>query len=304
MKILVTGGCGFIGSEFVNYVYKNFPQYTLVVVDKLTYAGDVSSIPSDVELIKKDICDLTFEDVGEFNYCVNFAAESHVDNSIKDGSPFVKTNVMGTFNMLELSKKCSNFIKFVQISTDEVYGDLDIARKGQSRENDRLIPSSYYSATKAAADELVIACTHTYGLPTLITRTCNNFGVKQHSEKFLPTIMNSILNEIEIPIYGDGKQVREWIWVNDNVRMIFDLMLSEHGIYNIGSGDVWQNIQIIEFINRLIGVNAKYTFVNDRLGHDRRYTLDSDKLQMYYKKNKLTKKSLFQYLKEQFNIEK
>lgn len=299
MRILVTGGCGFIGSEFVNYVYENFPQYELVVVDKLTYAGDEFSIPSDVELIKKDICDLTLEDVGNFNYCVNFAAESHVDNSIKDGSPFVRTNVMGTYNMLELSKKCSDFIKFVQISTDEVYGDLDMIKKGQSKETDRLIPSSYYSATKAAADELVMACTHTFGLPTLITRTCNNFGVRQHSEKFLPTIINSVLSDEPIPVYGDGKQVREWIWVNDNVRMIFDLMLSEYGIYNIGSGDVWQNIQIVEFINRLGGVNAKYKFVTDRLGHDRRYTLDSDKLQIYYKKNKLIKKSLIQYLKEQ-----
>ena len=299
MKVLVTGGCGFIGSEFVNYVYENHKEYELVVVDKLTYAGDEFSIPSDVTLIKKDICDLRFEDVGEFNYCVNFAAESHVDNSIKDGGPFVRTNVMGTYNMLELAKKCSNFIKFVQISTDEVYGDLDISKKGQSTELDRLIPSSYYSATKAAADELVIACTHTYGLPTLITRTCNNFGVRQHNEKFLPTIIDCVIENKEIPIYGDGKQIREWIWVNDNVRMIFDLMLSEHGIYNIGSGDVWQNIQIIEFINRLVGVNVKYTFVHDRLGHDRRYTLDSDKLQMYYKKSKLTKKSLLQYLKEQ-----
>jgi dTDP-glucose 4,6-dehydratase len=299
MKVLVTGGCGFIGSEFVNYVYNSFPQYKLFVVDKLTYAGDEFSIPSDVELIKKDICNLQFEDVGEFNYCVNFAAESHVDNSIKDGSPFVKTNVMGTYNMLELSKKCSNFIKFVQISTDEVYGDLDIIKKGQSSENDRLIPSSYYSATKAAADELVIACTHTYGLPTLITRTCNNFGVKQHNEKFLPTLIDCVTNNKPVPIYGDGKQTREWIWVNDNVRMIFDLMLSEYGIWNIGSGDTWQNIQIVEFVNRLVNTNVRYQFVNDRMGHDRRYTLDSDKLQMYYKKSKLTKKSLLNYLKEQ-----
>ena len=299
MRILVTGGCGFIGSEFVNYVYQNHPQYEIVVVDKLTYAADEFSIPPDVQLIKKDICDLTLEDVGEFNYCVNFAAESHVDNSIKDGSPFVKTNVMGTYNMLELSKKCSNFIKFVQISTDEVYGDLDISHKGQSFETDRLIPSSYYSATKAAADELVVACTHTYGLPTLITRTCNNFGDRQHNEKFLPTVIDSVINNREIPIYGDGNQIREWIWVNDNVRIIFDLMLSEYGIFNIGSGDTWANMQIVKFINRIIERDVKYKFVADRLGHDRRYTLDSDKLQMYYKKSKLTTKSLMQYLKEQ-----
>lgn len=299
MRILVTGGCGFIGSEFVNYVYKNHSEYEIVVVDKLTYAGDEFSIPSDVELIKKDICDLTLEDVGQFNYCVNFAAESHVDNSIKDGAPFVKTNIMGTYNMLELSKKCSQFVKFVQISTDEVYGDLDISHKGQSSETDRLIPSSYYSATKAAADELVIAATHTYGLPTLITRTCNNFGDRQHSEKFLPTVIDCVIKNKHIPVYGDGKQIREWIWVNDNVRMIFDLMLSEYGIYNIGSGDTWENMQIVKFINKIVDIDVKYTFVADRLGHDRRYTLNSDKLQMYYKKSKLTTKSLIQYLKEQ-----
>ena len=299
MRILVTGGCGFIGSEFVNYVYENFPQYELVVVDKLTYAGDEFSIPPDVELIKKDICDLTLEDVGNFNYCVNFAAESHVDNSIKDGSPFVRTNVMGTYNMLELSKKCSDFIKFVQISTDEVYGDLDMIKKGQSKETDRLIPSSYYSATKAAADELVMACTHTFGLPTLITRTCNNFGIKQHNEKFLPTIINSVLSDEPIPVYGDGKQVREWIWVRDNVRMIFELMMHEYGIWNVGSGDTWENIQIIERIQRLMWKPVKYEYVKDRMGHDRRYTLDSDKLELYYKTHKLTTKTLLDYLKEQ-----
>ena len=299
MRILVTGGCGFIGSEFVNYVYENFPQYELVVVDKLTYAGDEFSIPPDVELIKKDICDLTLEDVGNFNYCVNFAAESHVDNSIKDGSPFVRTNVMGTYNMLELSKKCSDFIKFVQISTDEVYGDLDIIKKPSSRETDRLIPSSYYSATKAAADELVMACTHTFGLPTLITRTCNNFGIKQHNEKFLPTIINSVLSDEPIPVYGDGKQVREWIWVRDNVRMIFELMMHEYGIWNVGSGDTWENIQIIERIQRLMWKPVKYEYVKDRMGHDRRYTLDSDKLELYYKTHKLTTKTLLDYLKEQ-----
>lgn len=299
MRILVTGGCGFIGSEFVNYVYENFPQYELVVVDKLTYAGDEFSIPSDVELIKKDICDLTFEDVGNFNYCVNFAAESHVDNSIKDGSPFVKTNVMGTYNMLELSKKCSDFIKFVQISTDEVYGDLDLIRKYQSEEQDRLIPSSYYSATKAGADELVMSATHTFDIPTLITRTCNNFGSRQHNEKFLPTIMNSIEKNLPIPIYGDGKQVREWIWVRDNVKMIFELMLNEYGIWNIGSGDTWQNIEIIKQVGKILDKNIKFEYVEDRLGHDRRYSLNSDKLLYYLKTRNFITKRLDDYLKEQ-----
>ena len=297
MKILVTGGCGFIGSEFVNYVYENHKEYQIVVVDKLTYAADKTSIPSDVKLIEKDICDVTIGDTGNFDYLVNFAAESHVDNSIKDGTPFVKTNIQGTFNLLELSKKTIDFKKFVQISTDEVYGDLDLIGKYHSTETDRCIPSSYYSATKAGADQLVMAATHTFGLPSLITRTCNNFGSHQHREKFLPTIMESIKNDKPIPVYGDGKQVREWIWVRDNVRVIFDLMLSEYGIWNIGSGDVYQNIDIINMIGKILNKDIKFDYVKDRLGHDRKYTLNSEKLR--YKNNNFITKPLKEYLKEQ-----
>ena len=297
MRILVTGGCGFIGSEFVNYIYENHKEYQLVVVDKLTYAADKTSIPSDVKLIEKDICDVTIDDTGHFDYLVNFAAESHVDNSIKDGTPFVKTNVQGTFNLLELSKKTIDFKKFVQISTDEVYGDLDLIGKYHSTETDRCIPSSYYSATKAGADQLVMAATHTFGLPSLITRTCNNFGSHQHKEKFLPTIMESIKNDKPIPVYGDGKQVREWIWVRDNARVIFDLMLTEYGIWNIGSGDVYQNIDIITMIGKILNKDIKFDYVEDRLGHDRKYTLNSEKLR--YKNNNFITKSLKEYLKEQ-----
>jgi dTDP-glucose 4,6-dehydratase len=299
MRILVTGGCGFIGSEFVNYVYENHKEYQLVVVDKLTYAADENSIPSDVPLIKKDICDVTIGETGHFDYLVNFAAESHVDNSIKDGSPFVKTNVLGTFNLLELAKKTVDLKKFVQISTDEVYGDLELLRKYHSNEYDRLIPSSYYSATKAGADELVMSATHTFGLPTLITRTCNNFGFHQNKEKFLPTIMNSVQNDKPIPVYGDGQQVREWIWVRDNVRMIFKLMLSEFGIWNIGSGDTWKNIEIVNHIGELLGKDVKFEYVQDRLGHDRRYCLDSEKLRLHLGNEKHITKTLKDYLKEQ-----
>ena len=297
MRILVRGGCGFIGSDFVNYIYENHKEYQIVVVDKLTYAADKTSIPSDVKLIEKDICDVTIDDTGHFDYLVNFAAESHVDNSIKDGTPFVKTNVQGTFNLLELAKKTVDCKKFVQISTDEVYGDLDLIGKYHSTETDRCIPSSYYSATKAGADQLVMAATHTFGLPSLITRTCNNFGSHQHNEKFLPTIMESIKNDKPIPVYGDGKQVREWIWVRDNARVIFDLMLSEYGIWNIGSGDVYQNIDIITMIGKILNKDIKFDYVEDRLGHDRKYTLNSEKLR--YKNNNFITKSLKEHLKEQ-----
>lgn len=300
MRIIVTGGCGFIGSEFVNYVYENHKEYELVVIDKLTYAADKNSIPSDIKLIQKDICDITPEDLGEYDYLVNFAAESHVDNSIKDGSPFVKTNITGTFNLLECARKNTKLKKYVQISTDEVYGDLDLIGKYASVETDRCIPSSYYSATKSSADELVMSCTHTFGLPSLITRTCNNYGIRQHSEKFLPTIMRSVKNNKNIPIYGDGGQIREWIWVRDNVRIVFKLMLKAFGIYNIGSGDLYTNKQVVGLVGQTLGKDVRYSHVEDRKGHDRKYTLSSEKLRLFLGKNKLTTKSLKVYIKEQF----
>lgn len=303
MKILVTGGCGFIGSSFVNYVNSYHPNFEIIVVDKLTYAADEKLIPSSIKLVKKDICELTIDDVGNFNYCVNFAAESHVDNSIKDGSPFVKTNIVGTYNMLELSKKCTNFRKYVQISTDEVYGDLDELQKTKSIETDTLHPSSYYSATKSAADQLILAATHTYKLPTLITRTCNNFGKNQNKEKFLPKVMNCILNGDTIPVYGDGRQTREWIWVEDNVRMIFQLMNDDKtGIWNIGSGDIWKNIDILNFISKTTGNDVNYKFVTDRLGHDRRYTLDTTKFNNEYSTHSFVTKKLSEFITEELPL--
>lgn len=294
MRIVVTGGLGFIGSSFVD-LCKNL-QYEVLVVDKMTYAANEDWLPIDTELLVSDICDLTEEDLGEYDYLVNFAAESHVDNSIKDGKPFVKSNIEGTYNLLELARKNKKLKKFVQISTDEVYGDLDKGYNGYgpSFENDTLYPSSYYSATKAAADMLVYSCNHTFGLPYLITRTCNNFGIRQNKEKFIPTIIKSIKEDNNIPVYGDGEQIREWIWVEDNVKQILKLMLSgDTGIYNIGSGDIIKNIDIINEIGYILGKQPKYEFVEDRLGHDRRYHLDSK-----HPETKITK-TLFDYLKEQ-----
>ena len=294
MRIVVTGGLGFIGSSFVD-LCKNL-QYEVLVVDKMTYAANEDWLPIDTELLVSDICDLTEEDLGEYDYLVNFAAESHVDNSIKDGKPFVKSNIEGTYNLLELARKNKKLKKFVQISTDEVYGDLDEGYNGYgpSFENDTLYPSSYYSATKAAADMLVYSCNHTFGLPYLITRTCNNFGIRQNKEKFIPTIIKSIKEDNNIPVYGDGEQIREWIWVEDNVKQILKLMLSgDTGIYNIGSGDIIKNIDIINEIGYILGKQPKYEFVEDRLGHDRRYHLDSK-----HPETKITK-TLFNYLKEQ-----
>ena len=299
MKIVVTGGCGFIGSSFVNYLHKNV-ECEILVIDKLTYAANPKLIPSDVELLKADICKIEEEDIYDADYIVNFAAESHVDNSISNGKPFIKTNVMGTYNLLDIATKLPRLKKFVQISTDEVYGDMESRRIMEADEHTSLKPSSNYSATKAAADHLVEAAGRTYGLPYLITRTCNNYGENQNSEKFLPKIVDSINLGNVVPLYGDGKQIREWIWVEDNVRLVYDLMISQNGIWNIGSGDSWSNRSIIQQIGVILNKKVNYNHVEDRLGHDRRYSIDFTKLQLLKKDYNLTTKTLEKFLTEKF----
>jgi dTDP-glucose 4,6-dehydratase len=274
-RMLITGGCGFIGSHFTNFEM-GYVDMEVIVVDKLTYASNIDYLPGGAKLIKKDINDLTYDDIGEIQYCVNFAAESHVDNSIDDGSPFVKTNINGTFHLLELCRKMKNFKKFVQISTDEVYGDIT----EQSLEDDVLKPSSYYSATKAAADQLVLAAGRTYKLPYLITRSCNNYGDRQHEEKFLPKLYRCYKEELAFPLYGDGLNRREWIWVEDNIRII-DLLThssNHYGIFNVGTGDIWCNRDIIAEVTEITSGGINFQEVEDRLGHDRMYWLDTNKL--------------------------
>lgn len=300
MRIVVTGGAGFIGSSFVHMLReysKNHGHIDIIVVDKMTYASNHERVPDDVTLIMKDICDLTKKDVGEVDYIVNFAAESHVDNSIYDGTPFMYTNIMGVYNLIEVAKQMSDLKKFVQISTDEVYGDLE-GCDGYSKEGDVLKPSSYYSSSKSAADQIVMSAGRTFDLPYLITRTCNNYGKHQHIEKFLPTIIECIREGIPVPLYGDGGQIREWIWVEDNVRIIFDLMISDIGIWNIGSGDRYTNKEILKIIGDLVGQPVKYNNVTDRLGHDRRYGLDCTKLHKFMGRD-LTIINLVEYLETQ-----
>lgn len=294
MKIIVTGGYGFIGSSFVNLLGKIYPDFNITVLDKLTYAANINNVIVPHKKIIKDICDVQVDDLENFDYIVHFAAESHVDNSIENGKPFIKTNVEGTFNLLEISRKNKDLKKFIHISTDEVYGDLDELKLESSKETDSLFPSSYYSSTKAASDLLVISANKTYGVPYLITRTCNNFGIHQNEEKFLPTIKKSILNSKAIPVYGDGQQVREWIFVEDNVSIILKLMLSSfNGIFNIGTNDLWKNIDIIKHLGDIFKTEVKFEFVKDRLGHDRRYHLNSSKLNSLITKKSFTNLSTF-----------
>jgi dTDP-glucose 4,6-dehydratase len=289
MRIIVTGGLGFIGSNFVNHIIET-TTHSVLIVDKLTYAGNIKNIKHDVSLLQKDICDVTPEDLGEYDYLVHFAAESHVDNSISNGLPFVKTNVEGTFNLIECAKKNPNLKKFIHISTDEVYGDMnDISETHTATETDNLNPSSYYSSTKASSDLLVLSANRTFGFPYLITRTCNNYGENQHSEKFLPKIYRSIQDGVEVPVYGDGGQVREWIYVKDNVKVICDLMFDDeviNTIYNIGSGIRYTNNDIIRLISLILNKDVKYKFVEDRLGHDRAYRLNCNKIDKYYETKK------------------
>lgn len=299
MKILVTGACGFIGSSFTHLLQNKGIEYK--IIDKLTYAGKQSNLPKGYNLLVKDICDLTIDDIGyEYDYVVHFAAESHVDNSIKNGKPFIRTNVEGTFNMIELARQMPNLKKFVHISTDEVYGDVNDLEVEETDELSPLYGSSYYSSTKASSDLLVQAANRTYGLPYLLTRTCNNFGIRQDKEKFLPTIIRKIQSNKFIPVYGDGEQIREWIWVNDNVNMIFELMQTHEGIFNIGSEDRWTNNKIINKVAKLLGKDVKWEYVEDRKGHDRKYALDNNKIKQtgYWK----ITKTLDSYLKECVDI--
>ena len=301
MNILVTGGCGFIGTNFIHSLISK--DFNILNIDKLTYAAGLNNLQdlssnarysffkgdiSDPDLIKKILIDF------QPDYIINFAAESHVDNSIKSSWEFIQSNIFGTFNLLEqtknyylkLSEDKKSIFKYHQISTDEVYGDMD---KELFHEYSQYRPSSPYSASKASADHLVRAWQRTYGLPTIITNCSNNFGPFQYPEKLIPVVIISALNEKRIPVYGDGKQIRDWIYVSDHCDALMSCI--KHGkvgeTYNIGSSNQLSNLDLIGIICSIMDKiqprnNSKsykdlIEFIKDRPGHDRKYGINSTK---------------------------
>jgi dTDP-glucose 4,6-dehydratase len=288
--ILVTGGAGFIGGNYLWSLFK-LGYDSVICVDKLTYASNLQYINPLIErgFVKLEPYDISDEELMKQvfkkykpEYVVNFAAESHVDNSINSIQPFIDTNIIGTVNLLQCARNLSNLKKFIHISTDEVYGSLELDSKDSFNENTPYDPKNPYSATKAASDHLVNAFQNTYGLPTIITNCSNNYGPNQHKEKFIPTIINKALRNEKIPVYGDGLNVRDWLYVDDHCKGI-NLVL-EKGIigekYNIGGGTELPNISVVRIILDMLNKSHDLIeFVKDRPGHDRRYSIDCSKIE-------------------------
>ncbi len=285
-KILVTGGAGFIGANFIHYLAEKYPGDEIINLDKLTYAGNLDNLKGiegrpNYRFVKGDIADLELVDglFGEgLDAAVNFAAETHVDRSIGDPDDFIRTDVYGTYSLLEAARR-HGVGCFVQISTDEVYGSVE---EGFSTERDPLMPRNPYAASKAGADRLAYSYFATYGLPVIVTRASNNFGPYQYPEKVIPLFVTNALDSIPLPLYGDGLNVRDWLFVRDHCSAI-DLLIArgEKGeTYNIGGGNLLTNRELTSRILDYLGLpETLIRRVRDREGHDRRYALDSSKLQ-------------------------
>ncbi|MFH1478620.1 MAG: dTDP-glucose 4,6-dehydratase [Candidatus Omnitrophota bacterium] len=284
MNILVTGGCGFIGSNFIRHILGRYPGYKIINLDKLTYCGNLDNL-TDIEnnpnykFVKGDICDESIVNqlVKSSSVIVNFAADTHVDRSIADASDFISTNVKGVYILLESARR-NGIDKFVQVSTDEVYGSI---LEGSFKEEDALHPNSPYSASKAAGDLLALSYYSTFKLPIVITRSSNNFGPYQYPEKIIPLFITNLLEGKKVPLYGDGLNVRDWLYVLDNCKAI-DLILHKGKIgeiYNIGGEYEIPNIRLTRTILKLLNKDDDMIeLVEDRLGHDRRYSLDCSKI--------------------------
>jgi len=286
MKLLITGGAGFIGSNFVHYILGKYPDYKIVNLDKLTYCGNLDNL-KEVEnnphykFIKGDICDK--EKLAEIfeeekpDFVINFAAETHVDRSILDPDAFIKTNILGTYILLEAAKKFK-IERFLHISTDETYGSIE---NGKFKEDDLLSPNSPYSASKASADLLARSYFKTFSLPIVITRSSNNYGPYEFPEKVIPLFISNILEGKKVPLYGTGKNIRDWIYVLDNCEGIDTVLHNgEIGeIYNIGGGNEKTNLELTKIILNELGKDeSQIEYVKDRLGHDFRYALDIEKV--------------------------
>lgn len=304
-KILVTGGCGFIGSNFVRHALERCSDYRIINLDKLTYAGNPANL-KDIEenpryrFVKGDICDSALVNrifpEEQIDTVVHFAAESHVDRSITGPADFVQTNIMGTFNLLEAARQAwlkegvlTQVCRFLHVSTDEVYGSL--GETGAFQETTPYDPRSPYSASKASSDHLVSAYFHTYGLPTLMTNCSNNYGPYQFPEKLIPLIINNALQGKSLPVYGDGKNIRDWLYVIDHCEAILTVL--QRGkigeTYNVGGNSEKQNIEIVHTICDILDDQvgrlpdgserrSLITYVKDRAGHDRRYAIDATKI--------------------------
>lgn len=285
-RIIVTGGAGFIGSNFLHYMTSKYKNYYFIVIDKLTYSGNLENLKElegkeNYQFVKEDICNLDamLSIIKEGDIVVNFAAESHVDNSIKEPSIFIKTNVLGTHSILEAARRNKAKL-FLQISTDEVYGSLSLDEESWTEEF-KLKPSSPYSASKAAAELICLANFKTFGQKVIITRSSNNFGPYQFPEKVIPLFVTNLIEGKKVPLYGSGNNVRDWIYVQDNCEAI-DFII-HHGkegeIYNIGGECELTNLELTKkILNEMRKNESSIERVQDRLGHDLRYSLNCDKI--------------------------
>ena len=285
MRLLITGGCGFIGSTFIKHIIRKYNDYSIINLDLVTYAGNLENLDQiknhpKYTFVKGDIADenLVKEITRNVDAVINFAAESHVDRSIEGPSVFIRTNVLGTQVLLESAKE-NKVQRFIQISTDEVYGSL--GPEGYFRENSPLLPNSPYSASKAGADLIVRSYFKTYKFPSVITRCSNNYGSNQFPEKFIPLLITNAFEDKEVPVYGDGLNVRDWIHVKDHCKAI-DAILHKGKVgetYNIGGNCEKRNIDIAKLILKKMGKDESLIrFVKDRPGHDRRYAIDASRI--------------------------
>ncbi len=285
IEVLVTGGAGFIGSNFVRWAHRAHPDWHITTLDKLTYAGRLENLREVMDsprhrFVQGDIADaaIAVPLVRASHVVVHFAAETHVDRSIQAAGEFITTDIFGTFVLLEAARDAKDLRRFVQISTDEVYGSVPT---GHSRETDELRPRNPYSASKAGADRLAYSYWATYGVPVVVTRASNNYGPNQFPEKVIPLFITNLIDNKPVPLYGDGLNVRDWLHVDDHCRGV-DLLIErgENGeVYNIGGGNEVRNVDLTHRILSLVGrPTSLITPVADRQGHDRRYALDTSKL--------------------------